>query len=197
MNTAEPDFDRATVHLQEAISLYPDYAAAWTLLGRVQYRAGNRESAEESLRRSVEIDPKYLGAYGPLARLAVEDKRWDDLLRLSDNMLRINPLFTLGHYYKGGALIKKGDADGAEKALTEALATPDATLFPESHYLLAELYRAQSDVKLAAREYRHYTAAAPPGPTWERARHWLRQWEDHGVIQPLSKKKRRKSNKTE
>ena len=189
MNTAEPDFDRAVEHLQEAIFLYPDYAAAWTLLGRVQHRTGDREGAAASLRRSVEIDPKYLAAYERLAHLAVEDKRWDDLLRLSESMLRINPLFTLGHYYKGGALIQNGDMGGGERALREALSTPDATLFPESHYMLAELYRAQNDVELAAREYRLYTAAPPRSPSWERARRWLRDWEDSGVIQPRSAKK--------
>jgi len=193
LNKPEPNLELAAQHLQEAISIYPEYAAAWALLGRVQHRAGDSESAAKSLERSIEIDPKYLGAYEPLAGLAVEEKRWDDLLRLSDEMLRINPLFTLGHYYKGGALIQKGDGDGGEKALREALSTPDAKLFPESHYMLAELYRAQNDVELAAREYRLYTAAPPRSPSWEQAQRRLQQWEDSGVIEgPSAKKKRKK-----
>ena len=195
MNKGKPDMDLAIAHLEEAVSIYPDYAAAWTLLGRVQQRGGDRESAERSLEKAVEIDPKYLGAYGPLASLAVHDERWDDLLWLSGEMLRINPLFTLGHYYKGGALINKGDTGAAEKALREALSTPDAAVFPESHYVLAELYRGQSDVKLAAREYRLYAAAAPPSRTVAQAVQWLQRWETDGVIESKSSKRKRKKSK--
>ncbi|MDA1311893.1 MAG: tetratricopeptide repeat protein [Acidobacteria bacterium] len=192
INTAEPNLDLAAQHLQKAISIYPEYAAAWTLLGRVQHRAGDPGSAAQSLERAIEIDPKYLAAYEPLASLAVEQKRWDDLLRLSDQMLRINPVFALGHYYKGGALIQKGDRTGAEKALQAALTTPDAALFPESHYVLAELYRTQNEVELAAREYRLYTASPPRSASWEQAQRRLQQWEDSGIIEPQSAKKKRK-----
>ena len=192
MNKRNPDSDLAMEHLQEAVSIYPDYAAAWTLLGRVQYRAGDRESAEQSLQRALEIDPQFLGAYSPMARIAVQDKRWDELLRLSEQMLRINPVFTLGHYNKGGALLKQGDTAAAEKALREALSTPDAELFPESHYMLGSLYHVQRDVQLAAREYRIYAASAPPGPTTEQAWRWVQLWEQRGVIEPVSGKKKKK-----
>jgi hypothetical protein len=59
--------------------------------------------------------------------------------------------------------------------------------------MLAELYRAQNDVELAAREYRLYTAAPPRSPSWEQAQRRLQQWEDSGVIEgPSAKKKRKK-----
>ena len=192
MNKREPDSDLAIGYLKEAVSIYPDYAAAWTLLGRVQHKAGDRESAERSLQKAIEIDPQFLGAYSPLAHLAVQEKRWDELLQLSEQMLRINPVFTLGHYYKGSALLKQGDTVAAEKSLREALSTPDAELFPESHYMLGSLYHVQSDVQLAAREYRIYAASAPPGPSTEQAWRWVRLWEQRGLIEPKSGKKRKK-----
>ena len=195
MNKREPDIDVAARHLGQALDEYPEYAAAWTLLGRVRRRAGDKPRAQEALQKSIELDPMYLEPYPQLAHMAAEKKDWGEVLRLSKAMLKINPYFPLGHYYKGSALLKQGDVKGAEKALRDALGVPDALLFPESHYMLGEVYRTENDITLAAREYRLYATAARPGPALDEAQQWLAAWEEVGVIESEAAKKKRKKKR--
>ena len=192
MNKGTPDFHVAVRHLEQALAEYPEYAAAWTLLGRVRRRAGDKQRAREAFQQAIELDPRYLEPYPQLAHMATEDKQWAVVGRLSAAMLKINPYFPLGHYYKGSALLKQGNLTDAGKALREALHAPDALLFPESHYMLGEVYREQRDVTLAAREYRIYAASARHGPALEEALHWLAAWEALGVIESEAARQKRK-----
>jgi len=179
---ALPDLEVAAEHLDQAIALYPDYAAAWSLLGRVRVRTGDHGQAVQALQRSIEIDAKYLEPYPDLAYLTVTEGRWLDVVRLADQMIKVNPLFTLGHYYRGYALLQQGQLQIAEKALSTALSTPDASLFPDVHYVLGEVYRSQASYPLAAREYVLYTAAVSQGAWAEEANRWLEDWRILGVI---------------
>ena len=196
MNKSTPDLQVATRHLEQALDEYPEYAAAWTLLGRVRRQGGDKQRARRALQRATEVDPKYLEPYPQLAHIATENREWAEVLRLSKAMLKINPYFVLGHYYKGSALMRTGNLTGAEKAFREALDTPDATLFPASHYMLAEVYRSQRHVTLAAREYRLYASAARYGPAVDEAVRWLTEWEELAVIETgVARKKRTKKKK--
>ncbi len=195
MNKSAPDLQVATRHLEQAIDEYPEYAAAWTLLGRVHRRGDDKQRAHQALQRATELDPKYLEPYPQLAHIATENRGWVEVLRLSKAMLKINPYFVLGHYYKGSALLMTGNLAGAERAFHEALDTADASLFPASHYMLAEVYRSQRDVTLAAREYRLYASAARSGPAVDKAVRWLNEWEELGVIETEAAKKKRKKKK--
>ena len=187
MDKSVPDFDVAVRHLEQALVEHPEYAAAWTLLGRVHRRTG--------LQRSIELDPKCLEPYPQLAHMANEDKEWAEVGRLSKAMLEINPYFPLGHYYKGIALLKQGNLTDSAKALREALEAPVAVLFPESHYMLGEVYHSQNDITLAAREYRHYASAARPAPALDSAQQRPSAWEGLCVIESEASRKKRKTKK--
>ena len=186
MDREPPDYDNAIGHVKEAIKLYGDYAAAWVLLGRIQLHRRNGEEAAAAFQRSIEIDPKFLEPYPDLAYLTVVEKKWPEVIRLGDEMIKINPYFTLGYYYRGLGLLQRDQLNTAEKAFLVALATPDIALFPDVQYMLGEVYRQQSSYPLAAREYRRYLAAAPEGFWSERVTRWLHEWETLGVIRTRS-----------
>ncbi|MDE0167703.1 MAG: hypothetical protein OXL36_21590 [Bryobacterales bacterium] len=181
-----PEYDGAMNSVMEALELYRDYAAAWVLLGRIQLHRGNREEAAAGFQRSIEIDPKYLAPYPDLAYLTVAEKKWPEVIRLGDEMIKINPYFTLGYYYRGLGFLQQDQLKTAEKALLVALATPDIALFPDVHYMLGEVYRQQGSYRLAAREYRLYLAAMPGGFWSERVTRRLQEWETLGVIRTRS-----------
>lgn len=122
--------------------------------------------------------------YPDLAYITVAERRWADVVRLGDQMIKMNPFFTLGYYYRGYGLFQQDQFQTAEKALLNALSTPDAHLFPDVHYVLGEVYRSQRAHPLAAREYRLYTAVKPHGFWAEKANRWLSEWEILGVIPP-------------
>ncbi len=51
----ENELARAIEHAQVAVSLDPDYSAAWRLLGQAQVAAGSREDAALSFERGIEV----------------------------------------------------------------------------------------------------------------------------------------------
>lgn len=49
------DLAKATEHAEVAVSLDPDYSAAWKLLGKVLAESGRGEQAAESYRRGISV----------------------------------------------------------------------------------------------------------------------------------------------
>ena len=103
----------------------------------------------------------------------------------------VNSLFTLGYYYRGAALLRLGTLKEAEKTALDALQTVDAKVFPETHFLLGEVYAEQREYPLAAREYRIYLAEGPSGEWGNYVNTRLNEWELLGIIEPATKQKRR------
>jgi len=52
---ADGRLDRALEHAQVAVTLDPDYSAAWKLLGRVLADSGRAEEAAEAYRRGIDV----------------------------------------------------------------------------------------------------------------------------------------------
>jgi len=57
--------------MEQAISLDPSYAPAWTALGAVQFLGGSRERAGDAFRKAVELAPQSVDA-----RLALANYQW-------------------------------------------------------------------------------------------------------------------------
>ena len=117
-----------------------------------------------------------------LLHLAVIESEWPEVVRLGDEMIAVNPLFTLGHYYRGYALLQQDRIELAEQSLRIALSTPDQRRFPDVHYALGEVLRRRALFSSAALEYRLYAEVAPDGEWAEKAREWLREWANLGLI---------------
>ena len=49
--------------LQKAVEIYPQYAAAWTELGRLQYANHDTAGAQRSFQQALAADPKYARPY--------------------------------------------------------------------------------------------------------------------------------------
>jgi len=63
----------ALADAQQATHLDPQRPAFWHTLGLIQLRAGQREAAQASLRRCLELDPQFQPAQAALQDLAQED----------------------------------------------------------------------------------------------------------------------------
>jgi tetratricopeptide (TPR) repeat protein len=158
--------DKAQAALRNAVGIYASYAAAWSLLGKIQLATGAREEARASLLHAVEADDAFLEPQADLARMHLEDRDWQALEQSGRRIVRANPNFTLGHLYLGVAFFNQGASEGAEKHALAALATEDAALFPEIHHLLGQIYESKSDRRRAAEHFRAYVEAANPPEPW-------------------------------
>lgn len=79
LNGAKPDYKKALSLFEKAIKSYPDYYEAYAEAGVAQHRLGDKASAEQDLRKSVELSAsKYTDALMWLAEMLNDDGRFND-----------------------------------------------------------------------------------------------------------------------
>jgi tetratricopeptide (TPR) repeat protein len=82
---------RAVVRLDGEISRRPDNAALLGLLARAHNAAGDYEKAEQALKRSVTIDPRFTAGYSMLAQLYMQRRRLDEARAEFERMAQRDP----------------------------------------------------------------------------------------------------------
>lgn len=107
----------AEKELNKAVGVYPDFAAAWSMLGEVRRHQANAPSAKEAYLRAITADPQFVSPYFGLAILAVHEKNWAEVLKYTGETLRLNAsLYPLAYMYNGAANYYSGNLQAAEKA---------------------------------------------------------------------------------
>lgn len=72
------DLAQAANSYRDILSSHPDSIVAWTNLGNVESRTGNRAAAEDAFRKALAIDATAADALNNLAWLLYEEKRLDE-----------------------------------------------------------------------------------------------------------------------
>lgn len=178
----KPNLERASKELEKAVEEYPEYAAAWHLLGRVRISLDQNEGAREAFEKAVEADSKYLNPYGPLVRMALQDGRWDDAAQLSNRVLQLDPYQTEFQYYHAVSSYNMGRIEAAEKSVMAVQSSKDAHRFPETMQLLGMIHARQGKFQTAADEFRSFLTAQPNSPMAGQIQQQLTEWEALGVI---------------
>ena len=75
--------DKAIAELEKAIEIYPEYAAAWTVLGQTKLQMGDSDGAKAALEKALAADPRYIHPYAPLARITIGEQDWARTLELA------------------------------------------------------------------------------------------------------------------
>jgi Tfp pilus assembly protein PilF len=187
MTKKSGDPEKASKELEKAVAEYPQFAAAWTLLGDTRAKMENPEGAREAYEKAVEADPDYLRPYPALVQMAVNAKDWQRTSELSEKMLALNPGITQVRYYQAVAQLNMGNIDGARSTAMAIQSGPDAASFPVTHQMMGLIYSQQGAFSEAAKEYRNYLQADPNAASAEQIKKQLNEWEVLGVIAPESK----------
>jgi tetratricopeptide (TPR) repeat protein len=152
-------------HLRKAVERYPQYAAAWVLLGQVLGASNRVTEARSACAQATTVDSGYTSAYLCLADVAAEQKQWKQALEMADRALALGPAQDVyGYFYTAIAQFHLGQLSEAE---SNTLQTIDADRFhrvPEAHLLLAEIYGTKHDATGAAAQLRAYLKVAPNSP---------------------------------
>ena len=107
---------------QKAVEVYPEYAIAWYEMGRVQVQKGDPGAARQSFHQSLSADSKFVGPYHELAKLALRDKQWQEVVDTTDAVLELNPVNFPGDWLLNGAgNFNLQHLDAAEKSARRGL----------------------------------------------------------------------------
>ncbi len=115
----KPNSANAEKELLKAVAEYPEFAAAWNMLGRIKLTQKDDTGAYEAFEKAVGADASYIAPYSPLLQMAIQDQRWDDATWLCQTILKLNPFASEARYFLAVALFNKGDMASAEQAIRD------------------------------------------------------------------------------
>ena len=75
------DPSKAAKELQKAVKIFPEFAAAWELLGEVRLVLDDAAGAREAFLEAARVDPEYTAPYLSLAGLELNQGRWEEVTR--------------------------------------------------------------------------------------------------------------------
>lgn len=144
-------FEQAENFFTKAIELDPQLAQAYINLSDLYYKAGDLAAAVGTLQRgSYELQDNLTIAH-LLARVYIDDQRWEDAIEELDRVLDGEPENYDAYYDLGHVLFELGDYEGAIsnfETVTEY--RQDSELL---YYSLAQAYEANNELDKAISNY--------------------------------------------
>jgi hypothetical protein len=158
--------DDAEDHVRSAIKLYPDYAAAWVVLGQVLDAKNKRNDARAACSQARSVDPSYIAPYLCLADFSANEDDWKEVSILSGGALAIDPTGNpYAFYYDGTAEFHLGNLQRAARDAQNAITLDKWHHLPQVHLLMAQIYQAQGDPQAQAVQLRDYLKYAANSQT--------------------------------
>ena len=178
----KPDLDRAVRHLLAAVEAYPDYAAAWSTLGRVLTRQGNHAAAREALQRAISADATFLEPYALLAGLALERNDWASVIQAARKTLELRPGDIQASYYLALGLLGRQELDAAMAAARTVTESEQANAYPRAFHVLGAVHVLRGEYGDASAAFARYIEIEPNSPLAANMRALLVQWRAEGKI---------------
>ncbi|MEZ5292952.1 MAG: sulfatase-like hydrolase/transferase [Vicinamibacterales bacterium] len=146
-------YDEAERVLKEAVSLRPAVPRGQYNLALVAEHRGNSGAARAAYEAEVAENPKNYGAQFNLGKALMKEGRLIDAVARLRASVEAKPDFAEGFLYLSKALLDSGQLEEAAEAARNGLAkTPDRSIAPLGHYVLADVYARQGRENEAARE---------------------------------------------
>lgn len=171
-------FSDAEEHLRRAIEFYPDYSAAWVVLGQVLESENENDQAKAACVKAENLDPGYVASYLCLSEFAANASDWTDVAKLSAQALAIDPIGNpYALYYAADAGLHFNQLTQAEMHAQSAVKLDEWHHLPELHLLLAQIYQAAGNVVGEAVQLREFLKVAASSKDAPKARSILAKLE--------------------
>ena len=171
LGDAQKDFENA-------VRIYPAYAAAWFELGKLTSGRGQLDDALHFFQTAIQADPKDVEPYLSVAAIQSVEKQWPQLAATTAALLRLNPYdYPQAHYLSALAGYYLKNLDAAEKSVREAERLDVQGRFPKSWQLLGAILASRGAYPEAAEQLRQYLKLAPQAPDAAAARAKVEQLE--------------------
>ncbi len=142
--------------LQKAVEIYPQYAAAWTELGHLQYTNHDAAGAQHSFQQAVAADPKYAKPYLGLAQIEAQSAHWQNTVDLTTKLLTLNSNYPMAWLLQGVAQYNSQQLDAAEASVRSGLKTDSEHRVPRLEHLLGVILAGKKDYVQAAEHMRAF-----------------------------------------
>lgn len=151
--SCEGDFDHAEKSYIQAIELDPELAQAYINLSDLYYKAGDLASAVGTLQRgSYELEDNLTIAH-LLARVYIEDQRWDDAIVELERVLDGEPENYDAYYDLGHVYFELGDYETAIDNFENVISYEQNQNNELLYYALAQAYEANNQIDKAISNY--------------------------------------------
>jgi Tfp pilus assembly protein PilF len=161
----EKKFDEAVADLNKAVAIFPQYAAAWSLMGEIHRLQNQFEPAKTEYAKALAADPKFVSPYFGLAAMAVVENKWTEAAQFTDQLIRLNSTaYPLAYFFNAAANLNLGKLDAAELSARKFQQVDRAHTRPDIALLLANILTGEHQYAEAAQLYRDYLALKPDAP---------------------------------
>lgn len=179
---AEEKPDDALKSLNKAVEKYPQFAAAWNLMGDIHRRENKVDSAREDYIHAMQADPQFVSPTYSMALMSMQGKKWEEAIKYSDEVIKLNAAaFPMAYFFNAAANYNIQQFAPAEESGKKFKAMDAQHAHPDVCLLLSYIYARKQDYKSAAQEIRDYLAAVPNSPNADSLQKDLKQFDDLSV----------------
>ena len=172
----------AEKELNKAVKVYPQFAAAWTLLGDIHREHNDFSGARDDYTQAIAADPAFVNPNYGLAMMAAQEKKWDEAIRFTDQVIKLNAAaYPVAYFLNAAANYNLQKFAAAEESAKKFKVLDTQHTHPDVCLLLSYLYSGRQDYAGAAREIREYLVLAPNLPDAESLKNDAKRFEDLGV----------------
>ncbi len=158
-------YSDAEKHLAKAVEVYPQYATAWDLRGRVSQFQHQDEEAIKAYDAAIAADDKLVAPYIRLAAMYSTKGDWQQVLRLTDKATQLDPSsYPDAWLLRGAAQYNLKQYADAERSAVKAIDLDREHRFPRSELLMASLLQMKQNYVGAAEHFRAFLKLEPKAP---------------------------------
>jgi tetratricopeptide (TPR) repeat protein len=185
----EKDFARnklvdAEKELNTALANYPKSAVAWCLMGTLREKKLQVDEALMDYSRALLMDSHLLPAYIGLARIAFRGKRWQEVIQLTDQLVRVDSLgLPAAYLYNAAANFNLENLPAAEQSARTFQALDTEHERPQVYLLLGDILAHKGDYAGAAEQKRTFLTVVPNADSAEEIKGQVK------VLEYLSRRK--------
>jgi len=170
------DFSAAARAVDKALEIYPAYARAFLLRGRLSEKVGKPREAARSYEKALEGDADAYPAYAALAEIHRLEGDHKALRDVADRWKKAQPLSAAPYYYGALASFQAGQFLVAVDEALMSRRFPHENL-PHLNLLLANCYIKLGDPSAAAAQMREFLASRADDPMASEVRRSLEALE--------------------
>lgn len=151
----------AEAAFRKAVEQSPNFAPAYTQLGKLALKQGNLEKSIDSSKQAIRYDDADFDAHLNLGIALLNLKKYDEAEPELVAAAYINRAAVTPHYYLGVVFVMKNDLNVAQKAFETAKDLNGGKSLPNIHKFLGRIYMRKDMNKEAIHELETYLKLAP------------------------------------